>query len=395
MTVSIATTFSTPLSTRTDREDRWQAALSYFRERKSVVFVSYCRYWEKHAFVQQSLARYLVENGVRVTWLDGSGWRPYRPTLYFRSRLLEVRQLGELPGRRFPGVRSLSVDWQAQQIKKHLRGRHPPVLWVQGGIDESLAEKLPYIDVFSTFDDPYRHDGRGPLVRKAHLVLAQNSYTEKLLHDDCAERIQLALPPIDMANDVFDSEDAISFPAGFPKKVLGYVGSFFQEDYDLVLFEQMIRRLPDYGFVLMGRTGSSGQRDLQRLSQYSNFLNLPWVPRAKVASVWKKIRACLLLYRPDRTQDGAFPTKVVEASYFGVPCLATKVPKTLDLEGFFPRVTFFDELRSLVETCLEFPAGRILEIRDHFLEATDPKFHLTRVSEALDKRCQSPIKLER
>jgi glycosyltransferase involved in cell wall biosynthesis len=385
MNSSTAKSFPLPLSSLGDLESRWQAALPYFQARRSVVFVSYCRFWEKHAFVQQSLARYLVENGVSVTWLDGTGWRPYRPTQTLRSPLLEVRQLRELPGRRIPGVRTLSWEWQAEQIKRLLRGRRPPVLWIQGGVDEAVAERLPYIDVFSTFDDPYRHDVTGPLIKKAHFVLAQNSYCEKLLSPFIPDKVSLALPPVDMAQDVFEEKSDFQFPTDFPKKILGYIGSFFHDDYDLVLFEQMVRRLPDYGFVLMGRTGAGGQKVLQRLEQYSNFLSLPWVPRAKVASVWKKIDACLLLYRPERFQDGAFPTKVVEATYFRVPCLATRVPKTLDLEGIFPRAAFFEALRPLVEECLRISSGRISQIRDYFLVETNPKLHLARVAESLKK----------
>src|SRR5688572_24913057 len=91
-------------SAAADIESRWNAALNYFRSRRAVVFLSQSRFWERHAFAQQSLAKYLVRYGVEVTWLDGFGWRHYQPTLYFDSPLLQVRQIPQLPGCRFPSV---------------------------------------------------------------------------------------------------------------------------------------------------------------------------------------------------------------------------------------------------------------------------------------------------
>src|SRR3989304_3845311 len=88
-------------------QSRFEKSLEYYRSRGGVVFVSYCRFWEKHGFVQQSLARYLTENQVPVTWLDGAGWRSYAPSFSWWSPFLTVRQIQRLPGERVAPVRSL------------------------------------------------------------------------------------------------------------------------------------------------------------------------------------------------------------------------------------------------------------------------------------------------
>ncbi|MCB0406094.1 MAG: hypothetical protein KDD51_15035, partial [Bdellovibrionales bacterium] len=113
-------------------------ALDYYRDRGGVIFLSYCRFWERHAFVQQALAKKLVDAGIPVTWFDGVGWRPYSPTLYWNSPLLHVSQLPAVPGRRFSdGITTFSLDLQWRAVEKKIKqhGGHP-VIWVQGGIDE-------------------------------------------------------------------------------------------------------------------------------------------------------------------------------------------------------------------------------------------------------------------
>jgi hypothetical protein len=152
---------------------------TYFRDRKSVLFLSYNRFWEEHPFVQQSLAQKLVESGVRVTWLDGFGWRSYSPKLYWKSKYLKVKQMFTLPGQRYPWVKRLNDSFQKAYLKRLVKKLGNPVIWVQAGIPNEITKALPYIDVFSTFDDPYRHKVGDPLCEKARLILCQNTYSLK------------------------------------------------------------------------------------------------------------------------------------------------------------------------------------------------------------------------
>lgn len=364
-------------------EDRWQKALVYYKSRGSVIFLSYCRFWEKHGFVQQSLAKVLSDNGIEVIWFDGGGWRSYEPHYYFKSPRIHVQSLFELPLQRLSWVRHLSLDMQARKLRQLLREKKNAILWVQAGIDEALAGKLPYIDIYSTFDDPYRHQPGHALCEKARNILCQNSYSHRLMGRSYPQKAVLALPPVDIKPEIFESVIALPMSDSFPKKVMGYIGSFFSHDYDLVMFETFVRTLPDWGFVLMGRTDAEGEMMLERLRLAPNFVYIPWMPRSKTASAWRLLDVSLLLYRPSESQAGAFPVKVLESLYFGVGCVATQVPKTEDLGGFFPRSPFIDELRALAEIEARKDSAALLPAYLHFSWEMNPKLHLIRAVERL------------
>lgn len=364
-------------------EDRWQKALAYYKSRGSVVFLSYCRFWERHGFVQQSLANVLSDNGIEVIWFDGSGWRSYEPFLYFTSPRIHVQSLFALPLQRLSWVKHVSLDMQAQKLRRLLRGKKNAILWVQAGIDEALAGKLPYIDIYSTFDDPYRHQPGHALCEKARNIICQNAYSHRLMSQSYPRKSVLALPPVDIKPEIFESVLALSMPASFPKKVMGYIGSFFSHDYDLVMFETFVRTMPDWGFVLMGRTDAEGNATLERLRLAPNFIYIPWMPRSQTASAWRLLDVSLLLYRPSPSQAGAFPVKVLESLYFGVPCVATQVPKTEDLGRFFPRSSFIDELKALAEVEARKDSAALLPAYLHFSWEMNPKLHLTKAVEHL------------
>src|SRR5690554_5547002 len=135
------------------KAEDWKQTVDYFRRRGGVVFVSYCRFWEKHGFVQQSLAQRLAKEGVPVTWLDGAGWRPYQPVIPEPLPHLKVAQLPALPLRRLSLVSKWDRRTKSAYLKKILRRKGNPVVWVQAGMDEEVARELPYVDIFSVFDD--------------------------------------------------------------------------------------------------------------------------------------------------------------------------------------------------------------------------------------------------
>ncbi len=371
-------------------ETRWEKALQYYRSRGGVMFLSYCRFWERHGFVQQSLARELVENGVHVTWLDGSGWRPYHPVIATRSdgpsstERLTVQQLPELPLRRVALVDQWDARSKAAYIQHKMRqAGGNPVIWIQAGLSEAVTRQLPYIDVYSVFDDPYRHPARGDLARRVKVIVCQNNTARNCLLPEHEHKTHVLLPPMDLKDESLGGTADVFLPPGFPKKVMGYIGTLFSDGFDLELFEYFIKQFPDWGFVIMGRTDPDGAQMLSRFKQYKNFHYFPWVPRNQVASVWKQIHLTLLFYLPNPTQDGAFPVKIVESVKFGVPCLATRVPKTADLEGVFPRSSDREELKSLVEKALAIPPSDLQGLHDRFSKDTDPREHLIKVAEWL------------
>ncbi|MBI4406186.1 MAG: glycosyltransferase, partial [Deltaproteobacteria bacterium] len=365
-------------------QDSFQKCLPFYKKRGSVVFLSYCRYWEQHGFVQQSLARLLTENGVKVIWLDGSGWRPYRPVRSWDSKLLRISQLFEFPGRRLFFMDRISEGFQKGTLRKIVRELGSPVIWVQAGMNERIVEALPYIDIFSTFDDPYRHGPTDVLCEKAKTIVCQNSFTFRIMSSLHAEKTIHLLPPVDLPGGT-PNVKSVELPAGFPKKVMGYIGSFFSYDYDLRLLENFVRSFPDWGFVLMGRTDPEGERGLARLRQYPNFISYPWVPRDQVWSAWRALDVSLLLYRPCRSQDGAFPVKILESFFCGIPCVCTAVPKTLDLDGMVPRSPFPEHLKKLAEQASQWNPLSVANRYHHFAYLMSPKYHLAKIAEQLQR----------
>ncbi len=361
----------------------WDRAVRYYRARGGVVFVSDCPFWGRHGFVQQSLARALAAERVPVLWLDGMDWRPRRPVTKNIPLSLEVRQLFSFPGRRFTAVNHIVASSQAAEIRRRLSSEgKKSVLWIQSGLPDVIAEKLPYVDVYSVFDDPTRNHPQGALCQKAKLVFCQNRNALDQMQG-LGQKVSLALPPMDLA-PVFDSEKPYDFPKNFPEKVMGYIGSFGSEDFDFVLFENLVHSLPDYGFILAGRTNLYGMGKVEEMkSIYPNFHYVPWVPREQLRAIWERINVSLLLYRGAWRQNGAFATKILESVFFGAGCVATVTPKTEEIGRFFPRV---GDLQSCTEAALKLSrdsAEACEAAYRHFAFAMDPKLHLIRVADDL------------
>ena len=372
-----------------DVESRWQQALPYYLNREAVVFVSYCRFWERHGFVQQSLSYTLAKAGVNVVWLDGMGWKKYHPVVRDGLPNLKVVQLPAYPGRRFSWIQNKSITRSSRFIKRTLReaGRDA-LLWVQGGIEEAICEQLPKIDVFSVFDDPYRHSPVGVLCEKAQLIISQNDFANKTLSNVHPEKCIRLLPPMEVGSQVYTKSSTRSFPENFPERKMGYIGSFSPKSFDLILFEDFVRSFPDWGFVLMGRTEGNGMEFVHRLQTYPNFIYFPWAERDTLAEVWSQLDLSLLFYRRYPGQDGAFPTKALESLHFGVPCIGTQVPKNQELGSFFPVSSIGNELKRMAPKVAEQPHQNWDAAYRYFASEMNPKLHLAAAAERLQALSQ-------
>lgn len=367
-------------------ESRWQKALPFFKSRGHVMFISdRYRFWDEAGFVQQSLAKTLVDHGVKVTWLDGTSWRKSKPVVPLHSSILKVDSLKCFPGRRFPLVDSLSVEYQVHQIKKLKAQGDDPLIWVQGSLDERVCAKLDSIDVFSIFDDAFCHSPQNNLARKSRLILSQNAFADDLFRQNHPMKTCLALPPVELNSCVFQKDSSQGLvPENFPKKIMGYLGAFFPEGFDFDILEKFVQRLPDWGFLMVGRTDSEGLERIERLKKYPNFHHHDWIPREKISSCWQLLDVNLMLYRDCRANSGAYPVKVLESMYFGVPSVATRVPKTTSLEGIIPLSSNPEELIYLAkaEAILRKDQSRVFESLYYEMH---PKVHLARVAEGLSE----------
>ena len=366
-------------------ETRWRKALPYLKARGHVIFISdRYRFWDNPGFVQQSLAKTLVENGIKVTWLDGMSWRTPQFTVPLRSPLLNVTGLKCLPGRRFSVVDKFSVHWQAQQIRK-FQEEGSAITWVQGSLDNRISEQLDSIDVFSVFDDAFCHSPQDSLAKKSKIILSQNAFTDDRFRENYPNKSHLALPPVELNSNVFQIESPRDLvPEGFPKKIMGYLGAFFPEGFDFDLLEKCVRNMPDWGFLIVGRTDREGSDRIEKLKTFSNFCHREWIPREKISSFWQILDVNLMFYRDARANSGAYPIKVLEAMYFGVPSVATRVPKTSSLEGIIPLSSNPEELIYLAkaEAFLKKDQTKVFESLYYEMH---PKVHLARVAELLSQ----------
>jgi hypothetical protein len=264
---------------------------------------------------------------------------------------------------------------------KNLKGERP-VIWIQGGIDESLAATLPYIDVFSFFDDPYRHEGNGSLCQKARVITCQNSFAASRFNNKKTFR---QFPPLEVDPKDFSGESPLPLPESFPKKRAGYPGSFFAAGFDFELFYSLVESYPDWGFILAGRTDLEGEEWIKKLAPFPNFHRFTHVPRHQIDRVWKLLDVCLFLYQPElETQHGAFASKAAEALAFGVPSVGNRALKTQDLEKFFTMVDDKESLYKALESTIRNPE-KLKAAQDFFLPRINPMRQLGEVAAFLSE----------
>jgi glycosyltransferase involved in cell wall biosynthesis len=364
-------------------DNRWQKAKAFFKKRSPVVFMSAERFWEPHGFVQQSLAYTLAREGIEVIWLDGSGWRGYRPVVTSPLKNLSVAPLFQLPLRRFSSLNSLSLKIQARKVKSLLRtgpGRSS-FFWLFGGMDEALAAELPGPDVYSVFDNPYSNLPDGGLCQRAKIIACQNTFAQKLYATRLPTKTQLVLPPVELP-EIGAQSSAAELPPAFPRQVMGYVGAFFSEGINFSLIEEALIQLPEWGVLLVGRTDRAGEVKLARLGKFSNFHRIPWVARDKALAYWNALEVAFFPYAETMAQDGAFAVKSLEALYFRKPVIATKVPKTADLGALISFAANVRDLRSQLDSATARPPESLSpEFWDLALKM-NPKVHLAEIAES-------------
>lgn len=362
-------------------EERWNSVREFYQRRGHVLFVSdRYRFWDQYGFTQQSLARTLLQIGVRVSWFDGITWKNNQPHLSATHPHLKVTPLKCYPGRRFSLIDKLSVKKQTRQIRDELT--QTSLVWVQGSLDDRIARNFN-VDVFSVFDDCELQPFLGDLARNAKLILSQNAFAHDQFKKQYPIKSLLSLPPVELSAELFRvTSTSKILPSGFPEKMMGYLGACFINGFDFDLLEYFIKSLPEWGFLICGRTDEIGQKKLKALGDYSNFHYRPWIPREALASIWLKLQCNLMLYKDSIENRGAYPIKILESLFFGVPSVATRVPKTSSLEGICPVES---NPKKLVDSALSVASCPGIQARsfERLFYEMHPKVHLARIAEAL------------
>ncbi len=360
---------------------RWERAKLFFKKRSPVVFMSSARFWEPHGFVQQSLAYTLAREGIEVIWLDGSGWRSYRPHVEPKISNLFVTSLFQFPLRRFSSVNSLSLKFQAGRVASFLRRADAPFFWVFGGMEEALAHELPSADVYSVFDNPYTNLPEEGLCQRAKIIVCQNHFSQRLFSTLHASKTKLVLPPVPLPNAT-EIPSVPGLPKTFPRRVMGYVGAFLSEGINFSLVEQALVQFPEWGVLLVGRSDVAGEVKLARLEKFSNFHRVPWAPRETALSYWAAIDVAFFPYAETMAQDGAFAVKSLEALYFHKPIVATKVPKTEDMAGLISFIGNSRELGSFLAANQAIAPEALSPTFWDLAQTMDPRIHLAEIADS-------------
>ena len=193
----------------------WNDTVEYFRGRGGVLFLSYCAFWGKNPLTQQCLAKALAESGIPVTWIEIA---ESSKDTDFTSPLLRVIRIKRLKGRRRSLIAKLDslLTIRKVQAEKQRLGENP-IVWVQGGWDESELRHLPTIDVYSVFDDPFRHELQGGLCQRSKLILTQNSFAQTRFGQTWPQKTHLFLPPRGVEARELPDRPPFSLPPLFPK----------------------------------------------------------------------------------------------------------------------------------------------------------------------------------
>ncbi len=361
-------------------QSEWERAKPFFKRHSHVVMFSLERFWEAHGFVQQSLAYLLADEGLSVTWIDGRGWRRYRPTVNPTRPNLRVTSLRQLPLRRVPKLNVLSRRWEARQLLGYLKAASNPLFWIWGGCDEALLESLPAPDIYSVFDNPYGHLPDGLLGDKARIITCQNSFATALFSTKQKQKTHRVFPPVSLSLACLAAQPLAArakLPKHFPNQVLGYVGSHLGEGLDFSLIEQTLVAFPSWGVLLVGRTDELGESKLLKLARYPNFHRVAWCPREEALAYWDAIDVAFFPYAELMSQDGAFAVKTLEALHRHKPVFSTRVPKTEDFEGLIHFFSSLAELRSLLESKAVEPPTELTADFWALAKKLHPKQHLT------------------
>lgn len=361
-------------------EAEFEKSLSFYRERKSALFLSKDKFWENAGQPQRSLAITLAKAGIRTHWYEGEQ-RGRDHLVVPNQSHLSVSPLSALPGRRLSFIHSISTKIQRSHLREtidNLGGN--PLLWSVGGLTPAMEAEISQLDVFSYFDSLVDYHPDRAIVKQARLVTTQNDHGLRVV--GFGRNAARFFPPMQIISEGLDNCEPARLPDSFPRRRMGYFGSclFMYFDYDLL--ERFLSELPDWGFVIGGRTDAEAEERIRSLQKYKNFHFLPWIESSKVGSYWKLLDVCLLLYRPSPIQTGAFASKVLESLYFNVPVVGTKEPKTAALEEYFPMESSVDALlKSAVRAATaRVPIAAALE---YFAYEMNPKHQLAAIARLL------------
>lgn len=247
------------------------------------------------------------------------------PNLTIRSPLV-------IPYHSNPLARAINAAWLRAQAKSWLRtaGFHEPILWVGVPTASPLIGALQEKCLIYHLTDDYIHQDNAPtdalrpmdeaLARAADVVFVTS---ETLLERKRAFNSETYLVEHGVDYALFNQNSLEKPPEfeGIPRPVFGYHG-FIDERVDRELLFEVIRRKPEWSFVIVG----DANVDISALESLPNLYRVPFQPYERIPVYVRQFDVSFVPYRVyERTRDGN-PLKVKEYLAAGLPVLVPDIP---------------------------------------------------------------------
>ena len=260
---------------------------------------------------------------------DDGQLRAWRPVFPDRSDILDgwresyIRIVQDL----------LQREGWIDQDSKELAATRPLITWFYTPIPWYMLDHVPaQLVVYDVMDDLVSFKGAAEdlpwrerqLLDRCDLVFAGGRSLYNSRKDDHPS-IHLFPSGVDVGHFASAGETATNLPVGIaylPQPVLGYYG-VIDERIDLGLLKEVVRRRPDWSFVMVGPIA---KLDPSQLPEAPNLLYTGQQSYAQLPSFLKGFDVCLMPFAINAATRSISPTKALEYMAARKPIVSTPVP---------------------------------------------------------------------
>ena len=287
--------------------------------------------------------------GHTVRWVEPRyiRWLAERPRDFFAARRetpeprLHVRPVVLANGERQGFIRAHNRYWLGRALRHPpIQAAGPTILWLYNPHEVHLADSVPHdllvydiMDDYTAFPWAPRDVAReeAQLLERAHLVFAGTAALAEARQPLSRTRIECVLSGVETAHFAGDgggaADGATQELRARYRHLAGYAGMIdLRIDQHLLL--KAARRLPDWGFVLIGPV----RCDVSTLRQAENIHLLGVRNYEQLPACYRAWDAALLPFIENELTRHINPTKMLEYAASGRPIVARSLP---DVDRFY------------------------------------------------------------
>ena len=294
------------------------------------------------------LALRFAAAGHQVRWIESRylRWLAQKPGDFLRARReepapgLSVRPATLLNGERLGPVRRANMRRLARALRDSAAGAAGPrVLWLYNPHEAHLADSVGHdLLVYDIMDEyqgfpwspPSIADEEAALLRRAGVVFAGTAALFDAKRPMAEGRIECLLSGVDtehFARTAGPPDPALVELRARHRRLAGYAG-MIDLRIDQPLLAEAARRLPGWGFVLVGPV----RCDTGRLRGLPNVHLVGPRPYDALPACYQSWDAALLPFIENELTRHINPTKILEYGAAGAPIVARALP---DVERFY------------------------------------------------------------